>query len=351
MSSESAPLWAGCKCTLFALGLEELRRESALAVTNTPNDEEVVQLGCNEPGMAVRLARGRPSNVPLDGGVRRALPPAARQTDSKSVRRTEAAASVVVLTRRRTRNRVRPELVVDLLWIRPARRGSNSSPGQQRSRLRQATSGLPDRHVGGGPVGQPSATRLPDANGGDPSTIRDVPRRQLLPTDVFTPNTFPLGESNVYAARTTAERGLTQAIRRHQIPVVFGEYGVGKTTLVKVFFFEDERAGRVVSVLSPAGKNFDDIAKLVLEALNYRVDVVQEDKSAATVEAGMEAGAFATLKARFTGRLERSRMTRRELLVTAPTDQGLLNVMADAELTLVIDEMHKAGRRLPPPTR
>jgi hypothetical protein len=167
--------------------------------------------------------------------------------------------------------------------------------------------------------------------------------RQLQPVDVFTPNTFPLEENNVYAAREDAERNLRQALSRGQIPVVYGEYGVGKTTLVKKYFFEDERVGRFVHILTPAGKNLDDVAKVVLEALRYRVDVVEERRSGSSVEGSVEAGVFATLKARLTGRLEESETTRSELVVTAPTDHGLLNVMADTEVTIAIDEMHKAS--------
>jgi MoxR-like ATPase len=73
----------------------------------------------------------------------------------------------------------------------------------------------------------------------------------LKPTDVFTPNRFPLEEHNIYAARADAEQKLNAAMTRNQTPVVYGEYGVGKTTLIKKHFQEDERAGRFVHVLNP----------------------------------------------------------------------------------------------------
>jgi hypothetical protein len=99
--------------------------------------------------------------------------------------------------------------------------------------------------------------------------------------------------------------------------------------------------------LTRAGKNLDDVAKVVLEAIGYRVEMSQESSSGSTVEGSLEAGAsagiFAALKAKFRGELTETTTRREELLVTSPTDQGFLNVLADASLTVAIDEMHKAS--------
>ena len=80
---------------------------------------------------------------------------------------------------------------------------------------------------------------------------------QLAPTDVFTPTSFPLEEHNVYAARAGAESALTRATSRAKVPIVFGEFGVGKTTLVRRFFLDAEGEGRLIHILSPEGKNLD----------------------------------------------------------------------------------------------
>lgn len=164
----------------------------------------------------------------------------------------------------------------------------------------------------------------------------------LQPTDVFTPNRFPLEEHNVYAARAEAESSLGSAMARRQIPVVYGEYGVGKTTLVKKYFHEDEQAGRFVHVLNPSGKNMEDVAKVVLEAIGYSVEVSRERSTGSTVEGSVEAGVFATLKAKVRGEYKKTDTRREELYVTSPTDQGFLNVLADTQVTVAIDEMHKA---------
>jgi len=54
----------------------------------------------------------------------------------------------------------------------------------------------------------------------------------LKPHDVFTPARPPLEDTNVYAARGEAEDDFAAALRRGMVPVVFGEFGVGKTSLV-----------------------------------------------------------------------------------------------------------------------
>jgi superfamily II DNA helicase RecQ len=62
-----------------------------------------------------------------------------------------------------------------------------------------------------------------------------------------------------------------------------------------------------------------------------------------SAETSVEAGVFGTLKAKLSGGLRGGSTVREELVVTAPTDQGLLKVMAEAGVILAIDEMHKAS--------
>ena len=112
----------------------------------------------------------------------------------------------------------------------------------------------------------------------------------LTPADVFTPNRFPLEKYNVYAAREVAEKGLARALRRTEVPVVYGEYGVGKTTLMKKFFIKDDYEGRLVHILTPAGKNMDDVARIVLEQIGYSVEVSGESRTRFGAEASAEGG-------------------------------------------------------------
>lgn len=126
--------------------------------------------------------------------------------------------------------------------------------------------------------------------------------------------------------------------------MIYGEYGVGKTTLVKKFFLREHNEGRLVHILNAANKNMDDVARVVLEQLDYTVEVGGESRSRRSAEGSVEGGGvFVPLKARLTGKMERETVRRTELLVTTPTDQGLLDLMADERLIVAIDEMHKAS--------
>jgi tRNA A37 threonylcarbamoyladenosine biosynthesis protein TsaE len=63
----------------------------------------------------------------------------------------------------------------------------------------------------------------------------------LEPNKVFTPGRLPLKPTNVYATRRTAEAELSKAYKRSLVPIVYGEYGVGKTSMVRKFFLDAER--------------------------------------------------------------------------------------------------------------
>jgi AAA ATPase domain len=165
----------------------------------------------------------------------------------------------------------------------------------------------------------------------------------LAPDEVFTPNGFPVEDDNVYAARKGAEAALKEAFSRRQVPVVYGEYGVGKTTLAKRYFRDEDREGRFIHVWTVADKNLDDIAKIALEQIGYEVEMGREDRREASVEGSLEAGVWGTVKARFAGKIAEGETTKRELLVRTPTDQGFLRALADAKIVIALDEMHKAS--------
>ncbi len=166
---------------------------------------------------------------------------------------------------------------------------------------------------------------------------------KLRPSDVFTPNRFPLGEHNVYVFRAHAERDLRQAISRGQVPVVYGEYGVGKTTLIKKFFQDADREGRLLHVLSPGGLNFADIAKIALERLGYRVHVSDQMSRSYALEGSTEAGFFGAVRARLAPSVQSAKTSVAELVVKSPTEHRLLQAMAEARVILAVDEMHRAS--------
>jgi GTPase SAR1 family protein len=166
---------------------------------------------------------------------------------------------------------------------------------------------------------------------------------KLQPHEVFTPNRAPLQEHQVYAAREEAEKTLRRAFRRRDVPVVIGEFGVGKTTLVTRFFRDEAEEGRFAHFASPADKNLENLAKVVLEQLGYSVEKSRETTSGSELGGEVGGGVFATLTAKLTGKLSQSDSRTEELVVTTPTDQGLLRLMNEARVILAIDEMHKAS--------
>ena len=166
--------------------------------------------------------------------------------------------------------------------------------------------------------------------------------RALRPTDVFTPNRLPLEEHNVYVFRADAERELRRATSRGEVPVVYGEFGVGKTTLIKRFFQDADHEHRLIHVLTPADRAFADVAKIVLEGLGYRVVVNEQIGRSLAVEGTAEVGLFGMVRGRLSPTAQSSKTTITELAIKSPTDQGLLQVMAESRVVLAIDEMHKA---------
>lgn len=167
-------------------------------------------------------------------------------------------------------------------------------------------------------------------------------RRPLRPKDVFTPNGFPLERDQVYAARAEAEKALQQGLDRQRVPLVYGEYGVGKTTLVKRFFLPQNQRGQFVHFLTPAKKTIEDLTRVILERLDYRVEVNQQAASLVAVEVEASTNYFTPVTAKFRGKGESSKSRTTELVIRTPTEQGLLELMADYRLIIAIDEMHKA---------
>jgi hypothetical protein len=160
----------------------------------------------------------------------------------------------------------------------------------------------------------------------------------LRPSDVFTPAQLPLGPSNIYSVRSGPEEKLSKFLERNQVPVVYGEYGVGKTSLVKKFFEVTEKEGRLIHIANAGGKCIEDLAASCLELLNYRVERGVTSAQTSGSSKGLDIKVL-------TGRLDKGQAMEAnyELLIREPTDKRLIDILAEAELVIVIDEMHKAS--------
>jgi type II secretory pathway predicted ATPase ExeA len=169
-----------------------------------------------------------------------------------------------------------------------------------------------------------------------------MPRRHQNhpePSDVFTPSSLPLRENNVYSRRPGAERDLQRAATRKQVAIVFGDFGVGKTTLVQRFFQTAKDEGRLIYIPSAAELTLEAIFRRILEVLDYSVEA---DRTRTTQWAGQGGVDFRILTA--TANRTVTDESHRQLVITSPSDVQMLQMMDGARLVLVIDEMHKASR-------
>jgi len=174
----------------------------------------------------------------------------------------------------------------------------------------------------------------------------------LRPTDVYTPGKLPLAPTNVYAPRTRddAQRKLGKTLERGLVPLVFGEYGVGKTSMARYLRRAEEAAGRLVHIESVAGKSMADVLSQCLEKVGYTVQrkrVSSDSTHVGHEQSGQAKAGFAWLEAVIGSKRTRSQATgqtrEEEVIVTSPTSSRVLEVCEANGLVLLIDELHKAS--------
>jgi hypothetical protein len=173
----------------------------------------------------------------------------------------------------------------------------------------------------------------------------------LKPTDVFSPGHLPLRPTNVYAARGEAERRFRTAVQRGMVPIVFGEYGVGKTSMARYVLYDLELTGKLVNIESAAGKTLQDVFSRCLEHLGYTVSVKRSgstsDSDGHEQSGSAEAGFGGWLKAVVASKRTRTRLSveqvEEHLVVTSPSDSKLVQICEEAGLTLLIDEVHRCS--------
>ncbi|HEY4583918.1 MAG TPA: AAA family ATPase [Lysobacter sp.] len=172
----------------------------------------------------------------------------------------------------------------------------------------------------------------------------------LKPLDVFAPGKIPLKKTNVYAVRGTKEDDFREAVERSLVPIVYGEYGVGKTSLARHNFKEKDAAGLLVNIESVAGKSFQDICDRILEKLQYtvthRVVDTQTDQTAHEQSGGAEIiqpWGKASIGSRRTRSRSNASQKERELVIKSPTDSKLVEECEKKGVVLLLDELHRAS--------
>ena len=168
---------------------------------------------------------------------------------------------------------------------------------------------------------------------------------KLTPAQVFTPARAPLKETNVFVRRADAESELQSAVNQNDVPVIFGEFGVGKTSLALWYFRAESEEGRLVHYTNPENKSLDDVYRQALEHIGYAVDVSEDVTSKLSANAEAEVGFWSAFKAKAGVSREMQDAVHRELVVRSPTDSAVLKVLEVERLVLLIDELHRADAR------
>jgi len=172
----------------------------------------------------------------------------------------------------------------------------------------------------------------------------------MNPNEVFVPGKFPIEKNNIYADRGSPQHSVRSAIDRGFVPLVFGGYGVGKSSMVMHCLEKERLSGRLIYIETMYKKNLKDIFQQLLEKFGYTIDKKtdsNENESGSEVGVSAEAGILWSIKAVLSGKIFRkqrrgSQLTK-ELIVTSPTDRKIMELCENKQIVLVIDELHRAN--------
>ena len=172
----------------------------------------------------------------------------------------------------------------------------------------------------------------------------------LTPNDVFTPGQIPIRPTNVYAARGEAEALFLKSLQRGMIPVIYGEYGVGKTSMARHVARAAESENRLVNIESVADKSLQDVFSRCLERLGYSVTTKRVEGAAnansheQSGQAEANAGWFkAIIASKRTRTTTNTQQTEEQFVVTTPTDSKIVEICEQAGVVLLLDELHRAS--------
>lgn len=156
-----------------------------------------------------------------------------------------------------------------------------------------------------------------------------------MPSQVFTPARLPLSDSNVYAPRD-AEIAIRKAFLLQRTPILYGDYGVGKTSTIMKVAQEMQGEWELFYYEASSHNEFPDFTRCFLEKQDYTI-------TKHVRETGGEASGSLLSFVAFKG--QRKEQEVQELLVSSPTEVGVLEIMNQRPRILVIDELHKASSK------
>lgn len=171
----------------------------------------------------------------------------------------------------------------------------------------------------------------------------------LTPAKVFRPGKLPINPGNVYASRGTTEQELIKGLRRGFIPLIHGEYGVGKTSMARHVVKTVYQEEKLVNIESAADKELSDVFTQCLETVGYAVERKKTENKTETaaveIEGETKAGIgwlTAKIKSKLSSTETSGTSLESEFVVSSPTDSKIIKVCEENKLVLLIDELHRA---------
>lgn len=137
----------------------------------------------------------------------------------------------------------------------------------------------------------------------------------------------------MYAPRD-AETAIRGAMLLQRTPILFGDFGVGKTSTIWKIALEGAPEWETFYFEATSHKEFSDFIRRFLETQNF---TVTKHMNETTGEAG---GSFLSLLA-LKGQHKEQQIN--EMLVSSPTDDRVLDIINERPRFLIIDELHKAS--------
>jgi hypothetical protein len=174
--------------------------------------------------------------------------------------------------------------------------------------------------------------------------------QKISPNEVFVPGKFPIEKNNAYADRGDPQKATVSALVNCYVPLIYGGYGVGKSSMVQRVAQDFKDKNRLIYVETVYGKTLSEIFKQVLEELGYQATVQRtssETKSTNSELGGEAEGSlFYALKVKALAKLSKKKENNEtivsEFLVTSPTESKIIDICEENKILLIIDELHRA---------
>jgi hypothetical protein len=179
---------------------------------------------------------------------------------------------------------------------------------------------------------------------------------KIIPEDVFVPGKYPLDTNNAYARRGEKEESFLKSISISSVPVIYGGFGVGKSSMALKLVKDKFKKNKLVYIESISEMTKDEIIKTILEEIDSSIIEEKTESSTTAAELGVDAeikagGSFlsifkAVIAARSKLSISAKEKEIRKYITTGITDRKLIRLCDDAKVFLVLDELHKGTKEV-----